>query len=62
MITQGRACDDVITQFSAALRALEQAAFKYFSSTLAQCATDPERAEAEGFTSERLEKLFLQLV
>lgn len=61
MIEEGRRCDDVVTQFSASLRALEQAAFKYFSSTLAQCAFDPEAARSEGYTPERLEKLFLQL-
>lgn len=61
MIEDGRECTDVVTQFAAAMRALEQAGFKYFSATLAQCALDPDRAEANGYTPEKLEKLFLQL-
>ncbi len=61
MIEDGRECTDVVTQFAAALRALEQAGFKYFSATLTQCALDPERAAANGYTAEKLEKLFLQL-
>lgn len=61
MIEDGRECTDVVTQFAAALRALEQAGFKYFSATLTQCALDPDRAAANGYTAEKLEKLFLQL-
>ncbi len=61
MIEDGRECSDVVTQFAAAMRALEQSGFKYFAATLAQCALDPERAEASGYSPEKLEKLFLQL-
>ncbi len=51
----------MVTQFAAALRAIEQAGFKYFAATMAQCALDPERAADQGYTPERLEKMFLQL-
>jgi DNA-binding FrmR family transcriptional regulator len=61
MIEDGRECTDVVTQFAAAIRALEQAGFKYFSATLTQCALDPDRAAANGYTAAKLEKLFLQL-
>jgi DNA-binding FrmR family transcriptional regulator len=61
MISDGRDCTDIVTQFAAAIRAVEQAGFKYFATTLAQCAVDPERAAAQGYSPERLEKLFLQL-
>ena len=61
MIEEERECGDVVTQFSAALKALEQSAFKYFSATLAQCALEPDRASQEGYTAQKLEKMFLQL-
>ena len=61
MIAAGRECSDVITQFAAALKALEQAGFKYFAAALAQCALDPDRAAANGYSPDKLEKLFLQL-
>lgn len=61
MIDDGRECTDVVTQFAAAIRAVEQAGFKYFAATMAQCALDPERAAANGYSPEKLEKLFLQL-
>jgi DNA-binding FrmR family transcriptional regulator len=61
MLEEGRACSDVITQFSASMRALEHAGYKYFAATMAMCATDPEQAELEGYDPARLEKLFMQL-
>lgn len=61
MIESGRECGDVVTQFAAAMKALEHAGFKYFAATLAECARDPQQAEAQGYTPEKLEKLFLQL-
>ena len=61
MIGDGRECADVVTQFAAAIKALEQSGFKYFAATLAQCALDPDRADANGYSPEKLEKLFLQL-
>ena len=61
MLEEGRDCSDVITQFSASMRALEHAGYKYFAATMAMCATDPERATIEGYDPVRLEKLFMQL-
>ena len=61
MLEDERACSDVITQFSASMRALEQAAYRYFAMTLKACANEPERAALEGYDPERLEKLFMQL-
>jgi DNA-binding FrmR family transcriptional regulator len=40
MLEEGRDCSDVITQFSASMRALEHAGYKYFAATVAMCATD----------------------
>ena len=61
MLDEGRDCSDVITQFSASMRALEHAGYKYFAATMALCAADPERAALEGYAPDRLEKLFIQL-
>ncbi len=61
MIEDDRECADVVTQFAAATHALEQASFKYFAAALAECALDPDRAADNGYTPERLEKLFLRL-
>ncbi len=61
MLEEGRDCADVITQFAASMRALEQAGYRYFAMTLTACARDPERAALDGYDSERLEKLFMQL-
>jgi DNA-binding FrmR family transcriptional regulator len=61
MIDDGRECTEVVTQFAAAIRAVEQAGFKYFAATMAECALDPEKAAANGYSPEKLEKLFLQL-
>lgn len=61
MLENGRDCADVITQFSASMRALEQAGYKFFAATMAMCALDPEQAAEKGYDPERLEKLFMQL-
>ena len=61
MLEDGRECADIITQFSASMRALEQAGYRYFAMTLATCALDPESAALAGYDPERLEKLFMQL-
>ncbi|MEN8235640.1 MAG: metal-sensitive transcriptional regulator [Actinomycetota bacterium] len=61
MLESGRDCSDVITQFSASMRALEHAGYKFFAATMAMCAIDPEQAAKEGYDPERLEKLFMQL-
>ena len=61
MISEGRECTDVVTQFAAAIKALEQAGYKYFATTLTQCALDPHKAAQQGYTAETLERMFLQL-
>lgn len=61
MIEEGRDCAEVVTQFAAAIRAVEQAAYKYFAATVHECAIHPEAAQASGYTTDRLEKLFMQL-
>ncbi|MBS45422.1 MAG: cytoplasmic protein [Nocardioides sp.] len=63
MMEEGQDCEDVITQFSAVLKALERAGFVLIATGLRECMT----REANGDDSEdtidvaRMEKLFLSL-
>jgi DNA-binding FrmR family transcriptional regulator len=61
MLDSGRECKDVVTQISAATRALEQAGFKLVSAGLTYCLANPEEAEADGYPLDVVEKMFLKL-
>ena len=61
MLDEGRECRDVLTQISAANRALEQTGFKLLSAGLSYCLTNPGEAEAAGYPLEEVERLFLRL-
>ena len=61
MVEDGRDCADVITQFAAAIRALEHAGYRYFAAAMAECVLHPDLAEAEGYSVERLERMFMRL-
>ncbi|MCB0952260.1 MAG: metal-sensitive transcriptional regulator, partial [Microthrixaceae bacterium] len=49
MLEDGRECRDIVTQLSAANRALEQAGFMLVAAGLTWCVEDPERSAAEGY-------------
>lgn len=51
MLDSGRECKDVVTQISAATKALEQAGFRLVSAGLTYCLANPEEAEASGYAS-----------
>ena len=61
MLLDGRECRDVVTQISAASSALDQAGFKLVASGLTYCLNDPERAAAEGYDLEHVQKMFMKL-
>ncbi len=61
MLDAGRECKDVVTQISAATRALEQAGFKLVSAGLTYCLAHPEDAEASGYPIDVIEKMFMKL-
>ena len=61
MLDEGRECRDVVTQISAATRALEQTGFKLVAAGLTYCVTHPDEAEASGYPLEAVEKMFLKL-
>lgn len=61
MLDDGRECKDVVTQISAATRALEQAGFKLVAAGLTYCIAHPDEAEAAGYPLDVVEKMFLNL-
>lgn len=61
MLDEGRECRDVVTQISAANRALEQAGFKLVSAGLTYCLSNPDEAEADGYPLGEVEKMFMRL-
>lgn len=61
MLDEGRECRDVVTQLSAATKALEQAAFKLVASGLAYCLEYPEEAAAGGYALEEVQRMFMRL-
>jgi DNA-binding FrmR family transcriptional regulator len=61
MLAEGRECRDVVTQLSAATKALEQAGFKLVASGLTYCLENPEEAEADGYPLETVERMFMKL-
>ena len=61
MLDAGRECRDVVTQISAATKALEQAGFRLVASGLAYCLEHPEDAEADGYPIDAVQKMFMKL-
>ena len=61
MLLDGRECRDVVTQISAAGNALEQAGFKLVASGLTYCLAHPDKAAAEGYDVDEVQKLFMKL-
>ena len=61
MLAEGRDCRDVITQLSAANKALEQAGFVIVAAGLTWCLEDPERSAAEGYELADVQRMFTKL-
>ncbi len=61
MLTDGRDCRDIVTQLSAVTKALEQAGFLLVAAGLTWCVSDPERAAAQGYAIEDVQKMFMKL-
>ena len=53
MLSDGRDCRDVVTQMSAASKAIDQAGFMLVAAGLKWCLEDPERSAAEGYDARR---------
>ena len=61
MLVDGRECRDVITQLSAARKALDQVGLRLLVTGLTSCLADPEAASESGFDVDEVERLFLKL-
>ena len=61
MLGEGRECREVVTQLSAATKALEQAGFKLIAAGLTYCVEQPDEAEADGYALADVERLFMKL-
>lgn len=61
MLEEGRECRDIVTQLSAATRALEQAGFRLVSAGLTWCTEHPEEAVKSGYPLKEVERMFMKL-
>ncbi len=61
MLAEGRDCREILTQLSAVTKALEQAGFLLVAAGLTWCVSDPDRAAAEGYALEDVQKMFMKL-
>ena len=61
MLADGKECRDVVTQLSAATKALEQAGFKLVAAGLTYCLDNPDAATADGYPLEAVERMFMKL-
>ncbi len=61
MLDEGRECRDVVTQISAATKALEQAGFQLVAAGLTYCIENPQDAEADGYPLDAVQKMFMKL-
>ncbi len=61
MLDNGRECRDVVTQISAATKALEQAGFRLVAAGLTYCLANPEAAQMDGYPLEEVQRMFMKL-
>ena len=61
MLDEGRECREIVTQISAATKALEQAGFQLVAAGLTYCIEHPEDAEADGYPIEAVQRMFMKL-
>jgi DNA-binding FrmR family transcriptional regulator len=61
MLGEERDCRDIVTQISAAGKALEQVGFNLVAAGLTWCVSNPEQSKREGYSVEDVQKMFLKL-
>ena len=61
MLADQRDCREIVTQLSAANKALEQVGFNLVAAGLTWCLEDPERSAAKGYELADVQKMFTKL-
>lgn len=61
MLDEGRDCREIVTQLSAATKALEQAGFRLVAAGLTYCLDRPDEAAADGYALDAVERMFMKL-
>jgi DNA-binding FrmR family transcriptional regulator len=61
MLTDGRDCREIVTQLSAANKALEQTGFVLVAAGLTWCLEDPDRSAEAGYELADVQKMFTKL-
>ncbi|HEY5110458.1 MAG TPA: metal-sensitive transcriptional regulator [Acidimicrobiales bacterium] len=61
MLAEARECRDIVTQLSAATKALEQVGFRLIAAGLAYCIEHPEEAAESGYPLDEVQRLFTKL-
>ncbi len=61
MLAEGRDCREIVTQLSAANKALERTGFALVAAGLTWCVENPEQSAAEGYALEDVQKMFVKL-
>ena len=61
MLADQRDCRDVVTQISAASKALDQAGFLLVAAGLTWCVADPEESAAAGYSVPDVQRMFMKL-
>jgi DNA-binding FrmR family transcriptional regulator len=61
MLAEGRECRDIVTQLTAATKALEQVGFRLIASGLTYCVQHPEEAAKSGYPLDEVQRMFTKL-
>ena len=61
LLSEERDCRDVVTQVSAATKALEQVGFSIVAAGLTWCLANPKQSAEEVYAIEDVKKMFLKL-
>lgn len=61
MLEEGRDCKEIVAQLSAATKALEQAGLRVLAEGLTYCIQNPDEAQADGYSIETVQKMFMRL-